>query len=219
MENNPVNGNDPDGLLSVYVHGTVFGNQRPTYADPGTPFNDALKATYGEDIYVFRWTGGNSVSARTAAATKLLNEVQAMLAPGEQFNFVGHSHGGNVGKEFTQLPGAPFVDTFVALGTPQRVDYTINSGNVGQYINAFTRSDQVQRIGGPVWLGGLATRQDDAATNVNVGSQGWLSPLGSHFNMRSTEVWNNNIDQLVTPAFPGTSPNFDLMNSVYCKGC
>jgi hypothetical protein len=99
------------------------------------------------------------------------------------------------------------------------VDYTINSGNVGQYINAFTRSDQVQRIGGPVWLGGLATRQDDAATNVNVGSQGWLSPLGSHFNMRSTEVWNNNIDQLVTPAFPGTSPNFDLMNSVYCKGC
>jgi hypothetical protein len=75
-------------------------------------------------------------------------------------------------------------------------------------------------IGGPVWLGGFATRQDDAATNVNVGSQGWLSPVGSHSAMRSPEVWNNHIDQLVTPSFPSSSPTSSfLMDSVYCKGC
>jgi hypothetical protein len=59
-------------------------------------------------------------------------------------NIVAHSHGGNVVKDYTQLPGVPKIDTLVNLGTPQRNEHIIDLEQVGNYFNVYSIYDGVQ---------------------------------------------------------------------------
>lgn len=74
------------------------------------------------------------------------------LKPGEDLNIVSHSHGGNVVKDYSQIPGAPQVDTAINLGTPQRSEHIMNLERVGNYFNVYSIYDGVQDdFGGIDW--------------------------------------------------------------------
>ncbi len=63
--------------------------------------------------------------------------ISARISAGEPLNIAGHSHGGHVVKEYSNLPSAVKIDKLVTLGTPQRESYHINRSMVGSYINAY----------------------------------------------------------------------------------
>ena len=63
VRNNPLNAIDPDGLLTVFVHGT--------FSSPATFSNEykqqAMKYLNDDWSFDFRWSGGNSTEARLQA--------------------------------------------------------------------------------------------------------------------------------------------------------
>jgi RHS repeat-associated protein len=164
VQDNPVGSMDPDGRLTVIVHGTFA--QDEDWPKKGA-FNAAVSQHFGEKAVAFRWSGGNSKSARVKAAKELKAFIDKNRPPGEPLNIVAHSHGGNVVKLYTQLKGSQKIDTFIALGTPQRSDYTIDRSKVTSYFNVYSTGDHVQSKGGP-WYWTAAGRTDPAATNINV---------------------------------------------------
>jgi RHS repeat-associated protein len=142
----PITYKDPDGLLTIIVHGTFASNA--DYARPGADFQRAVTATFKEEAVAFNWSGSNTREARADAARALGAYIQSHLKEGEKLNIVAHSHGGNVVKAYTRLPGSKKIDVLVNLGTPQRDDYTIDPNLVGRYVNVYSEHDNVQVIGG-----------------------------------------------------------------------
>jgi len=165
---NPVTYTDPDGLLTIIVHGTFANNA--DYAQQNAPFQKSVSKTFGENAVAFNWSGNNNRADRTAAAKALAKFIaQHEFKSGEKLNIVAHSHGGNVVKEYTQLKESKGIDTLVDLGTPQRRDYNIDPKKVGQYLNVYSDYDQVQSIGGRLGDLGSAGRQDPKAKkNIDV---------------------------------------------------
>ncbi len=95
---------DPDGRLTVIVHGTYAAGA--DYAQQDAAFNRVVGETFGESAVPHDWSGGNSPAARTEAAAGLKAMIDAHeFGEGESLNIVAHSHGGNVVKEYTQLQG------------------------------------------------------------------------------------------------------------------
>ena len=131
-----------------------------------------MEETCGEEVIEFSWSGGNTREARKEAALKLLKEEiqDKPLKEGEPLNFVEHSHGGNVLKEFTQLyQGEKKIDTTVSLGTPQREDYQLDWKDTkadSQVINVYDKRDVIQVLGGGIT--GLAGREMRGATNIPI---------------------------------------------------
>ena len=160
----------------------------------------------------FNWSGDNSASARKVAAQELMTKISKNLKPGEPLNVVAHSHGGNVVKEYTQLPGAKKIDTAVNLATPQRDDHKMNMKNVGAYINAYSNNDSIQNNGGPFYDSplwgeyGFAGRTDSQATNVEASTAKFPRPRGNprtvtrnigHSEMHSPSVWQQYLDPAI----------------------
>lgn len=214
-KNNPINNVDPTGKVTVVMNGTWAENA--DWAQPNSPFMNAVGKTFGETPDYVSWSGGNDSRSRSdgvAALTSFLNSpgVIGRLAAGEKLNIVAHSHGANVVKEYTTLEGSRMIDTFVALGGPQRSDYSINRSNVGRYINGYSNQDSVQ-INGNVetvgssssaaswalgWLFGQryatpsAGRTDPSAFNLEIPTQasGLLKGVEAHGNLHTPEAWN-----------------------------
>jgi RHS repeat-associated protein len=122
--NNPANGTDPRGLLTLLVHGTyatdaewVKSNSDYARALEQAGINDIQKNAKGNDIEVFQWSGNNTKAARTAAAKELAEFINKLRRenPDEKINVVAHSHGGNVATGATQKAK---IDNLVLLGTP-----------------------------------------------------------------------------------------------------
>ncbi len=111
-ENTLVNGVREAESLTIFVHGT---NSSPADADQN--FIKALDETYNEEVVQFEWSGENNKAARTEVAQELLKFVENYeFKDGEKFNLIGHSHGGNVEKEFTQFyKGDKRIDEFITL--------------------------------------------------------------------------------------------------------
>jgi hypothetical protein len=117
-----------------------------------------------------------SVFARKEGALKLANYfIEHTLDPGERLNIVSHSHGGNLVKEFTNLPGVPKIDTVVNLATPQREEHIINLNQVGNYFNVYSIYDGVQdNLGGYDWdtillmTAGAVPQRSHWATNIEL---------------------------------------------------
>jgi hypothetical protein len=90
----------------------------------------------------------NCPEERLAAAKALVEYYENyQFTEGEEFNFIVHSHGGNVLKEFTQLWHGRPIDNIVFLGTPHRDDYFLNYSKLApnaNLINVYDRGDWVQ---------------------------------------------------------------------------
>jgi RHS repeat-associated protein len=180
--NNPFRYIDPDGRLTVIINGT-WAKDAP-WAQPGTPFNEAVSNTFHEEAVVFSWSGGNTKAARAKAAEELGQFIASRRKEGEPLNVVSHSHGGNVMKLYTLRPEAQEIDTAVDLGTPQRPDYRINRSKVRNYINVYSKRDDVQQAGGEWFALGQAFRIDPEATNLDASEE-----AGRHSELHSSAVW------------------------------
>jgi hypothetical protein len=145
--------------LSIFIHGT-FSSPVDTDKD----FIKALEKKFGEKIYQFNWSGKggmvggkedkaeNSAKARITDAVRLMREVEEYkFKDNEKLNIVMHSHGGNVGKDFTQFyEGDKKIDNFMMLAVPHRDDFFLNYDKFeknANIVNVFDSSDLVQKMG------------------------------------------------------------------------
>jgi RHS repeat-associated protein len=190
----PVNLFDPTGLLTIIIPGTFEADENPEWAQVGSEFNTAVSQTFGEEAIPFAWSGGNSDQARRDAAAALVDFVNARLRSGECLHIVAFSHGGNVAKLYSHMPGMKTICTLVTLGTPQRPDYEINRLNVpgsnfaaavGSYFNISSYADFVQPLGGT--LTHSAGRTDSCADNFFISA----TPSGAvgHGELHTVTVW------------------------------
>ena len=131
---------------------------------------------------------------------------------------IGHSHGGNVTIIVANIlaQNGIKVETLVTIATPVR-EYQLDKGvTVGQHINVYNNSDQVQIRGGHVGIHiasialiGVegykalllpsAGRKFSKAINKNAEDAFDLfSPIGSHSSMHSNiKIWEKYITPLI----------------------
>lgn len=155
--NNPMSKIDPDGYLTIIVPGT-WNDHREWENDA---FRKRVERSFGEKAVVLGNAGmKNDKDARTAAAKMIVELVKNhKFAEGEKLNIVSHSHGGNAVFEATQRGLDHKIDNLVTLGTPIRADYAPDLSKVGNFLNVFSRNDQVQTSGGGLFGLGDADRQ------------------------------------------------------------
>jgi len=178
---NPLIKIDPDGKVTLIVHGTWGAHA--DWVQTEDIFNQSVSRSFHERAVPFTWSGENSVIARTHGAQMLFELIRTLkdINSNVPINLIAHSHGANVVKEYTQIPAAPKIDTFIALGAPQRDDYIINLQKVDKYINVYSDDDSVQTMGGYIqkW-----------SRKYEVGPAGRLDPIAP-YNFNVSEVLNN----------------------------
>ena len=181
--NNPLRYLDPDGRLTIIIPGTWAG--KAAWAQPGSDFNKAVSRTFGESAMVLPWNHRLADSGRRSAAEtlKVLIETHT-FREGEALNIVAHSHGGNVAKIYTRLPGSRKIDVLVNLGTPQKRQYDINEAAVGEYLNVFSRNDHIQLADSE-----RAVREDLKAINNEQSYMGTPPVPVDHSDLHSPQVW------------------------------
>jgi len=200
-----ISGTDPLGIKS-------------SSKDFDPDFRNSVEKTFGEKITDFEWSGGNTKEARTEAANNLNNFISNYeFQEGEELNFIAFSHGGNGGKEFTQLYAGPKkIDNMIFLGTPHRNDYQLDYSDLSpnaNLINVYSLQDGVQPRGyidGNVLKGIFTTPNENLRfingfTNVEVDQSkynkylDWKTgliyynspnPIVGHSNLHSAPVWN-----------------------------
>ncbi len=173
--NNPMKYVDPDGRLTIVVHGT-WAASNPTFT-PGGVFYQRVTGSVPDRAYAsFTWSGGNTTGARSQAANSLANFIRHYkFAPGEQLNLIAHSHGGNVAIAAVNLGLGRAVDNLVTLGTPARADFDLsNKSSVSSFLAVSDTKDPIQVLGGrwfnsPIWgEWGPAGRSLSGAANILV---------------------------------------------------
>lgn len=146
--------------LTIYIEGTdLTGNRnekesREHSLEMAGLASDTFNNDSTKKTGTIFWKGGNTKEDRTDTAYKIFEYVSNYeFAEGEPFNIVGHSHGGNVIKEFTNIYVLPqeitnfnnltganvgnmnytdkainykTIDKAVLDGTPHRSDYNFN---------------------------------------------------------------------------------------------
>jgi RHS repeat-associated protein len=188
----PINRNDPSGLLTVIIGGTVlnpFADSNAAWGQPGTPFNESVSRFFGEKAVVYEWSG-KLFDRIFSGALGLRDFINAhTFRPGEKLNIIAHSHGGNVVKAYTGMDSR-FIDTFITLGTPQRSDFKIFRWRVGTYLNVYSKHDWIQKSGGPwyFFLMPFAGRTDRSAINIGIDRAYGLGQVG-HSELHTPEVW------------------------------
>jgi RHS repeat-associated protein len=112
--NTPIWAIDLDGLEAFFIHGTMSNSGRWQDSD-GNPLRNTvaiLQMTNNNTIHSdFEWGGFgnygngpfNSKADRRTAAINLTNHIMANLVAGEDITLVGHSHGGNVAIQATEM--------------------------------------------------------------------------------------------------------------------
>lgn len=143
--NNPINAIDPDGFLTIVIHGTWADKDKWQQSQ----FLKNVAATFKDkNTILFKWSGGNSDKDRQAAAKALAAYIKDYkFADGEKLNIVAHSHGGNVAFAASGQINHK-IDTMVTLGTPIRGDYQPSLGNIGRLLNVYSNNDNIQTHGG-----------------------------------------------------------------------
>ncbi len=144
--------------LTIFIHGTYSSPK-----DANKDFIKALSKTYNEKAYQFDWSGKVGTSGGNGADNKRKSRKNAALRltkivknhkfkKNEKLNIVGHSHGGNVIKDFTQFyNGNKKIDNVTFMGTPVRSDHSIDYSKFednAKIINVYDSSDIVQKLGG-----------------------------------------------------------------------
>ena len=166
----PINGYDPNGLLTLVING-AFGDS-PSWLDANSPegaaFLGAIQATFGESPQPWRWPGlGVSafafyagVYAAGADLADFINRWQ--FQPGDKLNIIAFSEGGNVVKvaacvsspeichRYDNLGLNHAIDNLVTLGTPQSIDlplFGIDAPVPKDYCNVYSLADPIQVAG------------------------------------------------------------------------
>src|SRR5581483_3424312 len=91
-------------FVFTLVHGTRLGGplawgKNRGWIERGEPIRQVLESVFdGSLVHPFRWSGWNSVQARSAAAKSLANHIRGVARdyPQHQHVLIGHSHGGSV---------------------------------------------------------------------------------------------------------------------------
>ena len=147
-ENGDMHEEAPD-LLSIAIHGTVFGRVGTpveTWWKPGSNgLVDYLYNDHRHDIYYkddhFEWEGGLSDYARTIAAKNLKAWVDTH-AVGRRLDAVTHSHGGNVLFRSTNL-GASYRKALL-LACPSAPNfYWPDFTRIGETISLRVKMDKI----------------------------------------------------------------------------
>jgi len=143
----PVNWIDLWGLETWLIHGT-FSNSGVFPEE----FEEAIGTQLNDTTNRFKWSGGNTRAARTKAAKGLVEEIIAYKEenPDGPVNLVGHSHGGNVAIQASDILAKEEikVDKLITMGTPVRSDYQLTGNNVDNHTNIYNPCDMTQVIGG-----------------------------------------------------------------------
>ena len=190
--NNPLRYIDPDGLLTIFIHGTFS-----SIDDFSIGFIKSVTATFNDfNTNLFRWSGGNTNVARFIAACDLASYInQYEFAEGEELNIVGYSHGGNIAFLASQFNLKHKINNLVAFGTPIR-EYSPNMGNIDELYNIGSYSDWLQTHGGKdAWYGffipGEAGPSDNVISNSNnLNIVNMMFDSLFHFDYLNSEIWN-----------------------------
>ncbi|NBX53419.1 MAG: hypothetical protein EBT63_07225, partial [Proteobacteria bacterium] len=201
-EGSRIGGNAGANNATLFVTGTDPKQKKSSSKDLDPDFRHTIEKTFNEKLIEFEWTGGNTKEARTEAAQKLYDIFQDYeFAPGEKFNLIAFSHGGNVLKEFTSLySGDKKIDNMILLGTPNRSDYNIllDFSDFGFYANKISISDikdGVQTRGyidGSVLRGAITIPENIRMMPgfVNVRADQGLGPINNHGGLPTKKVWD-----------------------------
>jgi RHS repeat-associated protein len=192
---NPMKHVDPDGKLTIVVHGTMFTSKHNPDFTPGGKFFNYVTQTVGDRSFAsFGWSGSDNHESRRSAAWSLAQFIKHYkFAPGEQLNIVAHSHGGNVAIWAINQGLGRKVDNLITLGTPSIDAYRLNDRSlVGNWVHLYNKYDNVQNHGGgaddsPMQTG-PAARTEPGADNVS-----WdvdLGPFASHEGLHSPAAWD-----------------------------
>jgi hypothetical protein len=160
------------------------------WGQPGTEFHAAVSQFFGEQAIVFEWSG-HLFDRIFSGAVKLHNFISRHeFKEGEKLNIVAHSHGGNVAKAYTRFDGRR-IDTLITMGTPQRSDFRIYPGTVGNYFNVYSKYDLIQKSGGPWYYFGLpfAGRTDRCSINIGIDRASGVGRVG-HGDLHTVAVWH-----------------------------
>jgi RHS repeat-associated protein len=212
---NPLKHVDPDGLLTIVVHGT-WANGKSDFL-PGGRFYEHVVSTAPDRAFAsFQWSGGDSHAARIQAAKDLAAFVKGYkFAEGEPLNIIAHSHGGNVAIMAINLGLGHDVDNFVTLGTPSRTGYRLaRPGDVANWVNLFNSHDGIQKRGGgdqesPLEFG-AAARTHPFALNINWNMD--FGPIESHEMLHSPPAWDFVLPHLQIPLGYDTQPVDHVIN-------
>ncbi len=199
---NPLKHIDPDGLLTILVHGTQFGKRTPDFTPAGRFFNYVARSIGDRTTVSYNWSGADNHAARVDAAKGLADFVRSYkFAPGEGLNIIAGSHGGNVSIAAINMGLGHKVDNLVTLGTPSTPSYRLNgTAGVSNWVNVFNVFDKVQTHGGGAddspLQSGPAARTQPLATNVELDED--LGPLDSHAWLHTPEAWDEILPYLKT---------------------
>ena len=207
---------DPSGLKTIIVPGTGYNKKDWNKKGKAGDFIRSVEKTFGEPADILKWSGKDTKKARTEAAKMLSEMIEGHdFAEGELLNIVGHSHGGNIGIEYSKTAERK-IDNLVTLGTPARSDYQPNYTMISNHINVYSNFDPVQVVlggsggyAGPGPIGsvnriinhfkefGPAGRKYDDATNMSVTRAAGLIPFSAHTNLwQNSGVWSS-VDSLI----------------------
>lgn len=207
---NPMKHVDPDGKLTIVVHGTGARGSKD-FMPGGTFFEYVVKTVPDRAYASFQWSGANNHQARIAAAHSLAAYIRAYkFAPGEPLNIIGHSHGGNSGITAVNLDLGHKVTNLVTMGTPSRPGYhLLDPSAVGRFVNVFNSHDGVQSRGGGDYSApfeiGPAARTQPFALNINWNLDQGV--LGSHSALHTPAVWDFTLPHLeLTPTERAFTP-------------
>jgi RHS repeat-associated protein len=165
VENDSLNGLDPSGLVTFFVHGTNSSTAAFT-----SDFVHHVMASYQDpNARFFNWSEGslnqdNRDLLRHQAARALAIQIRDYRRdhPCERIQVVAHSHGGNVALLASHFESAS-IDELVTLGTPILADY--RPGWIGAWNNISSTDDWVQTNALPYVS---AARDDPSATNIHL---------------------------------------------------
>jgi RHS repeat-associated protein len=146
--NNPVGFVDPDGRLSVYVHGTF--SSANAWKNNRMDFINSMNTIAGDsNFHVFSWSGRNTDIARKIAGSDLASFINGYkFAESEKLNIFSHSHGGNVAILASQFDLQKPIDNLVLFGTPIRSEYHPRMSNINNLLNIQNIPDPIQGPGG-----------------------------------------------------------------------
>lgn len=87
------------------------------------------------------------------------------------------------------MRNAPVIDVLVALGTPQRTDYTVNESKVWSYFNIYSTNDSVQELGAVGFVTAGGARRAPCGDNLDFSTDPWGGDVG-HSDLHSPWVMN-----------------------------
>lgn len=177
---------------TIFVHGTF--SDSTTFKDEFIASTLDMICDYNFNL--LNWSGKNTKIARKEAAKNLLKLIdnEYEYKKDEIINLVGHSHGGNVIKEFTNIYDNDYKIRILNYATPNRPDYKIEEEKIIDFYNIYHKNDNIIQgfVGGfDFWDKPVhSSKTTDEANAINIEVHDLLQTkniLGSNFNYKKSK--------------------------------